>query len=173
MQKFIQSRIHHTRNHNESHAFETSFLCFLSGKKPRLCWVDTVELRSLLQYVNELCVVQQWCNFKGIEEWWSREFVVWNVRRTFTWSAWHCISYWQVNKGRQEPEKAYSSRKMCLKLKDASISIKRVLGQGQVWLACDPCTALHVSFVTPCRASQSQVQGPGHLAALDESWSDF
>ena len=27
------------------------------------------------------------------------------------------------------------------------ISIKRVLQQGQVWVACDPCTALHVSFV--------------------------
>ena len=32
--------------------------------------------------------------------------------------------------GGQEPEKAFSSRKMCLILKYASISVKRVLGQG-------------------------------------------
>ena len=37
--------------------------------------------------------------------------------------------------GRQQPEKAYSSRKICRKLKDASISIKRVLGHR--------CATLH------------------------------
>ena len=39
------------------------------------------------------------------------------------------------SEGGQEPERANSSRKMCLQLKDAAIGIKRVLcsvGQGQV-----------------------------------------
>ena len=46
--------------------------------------------------------------------------------------------------------------------------MKRVLGQEHAWLPCDPYAALRVSFVRPCWASQSQMQGPGHLSALDK-----
>ena len=69
------------------------------------------------------------------------------------------FSGWGESEGKGISRKDLSFVDSRLKLKDASSSIKRVLGRGNSDLLVVPCSALHVSFGSPCRTGQSQVQG--------------